>query len=462
MSLRSRLAILFGLVGLVASGLVGAFSFRSTAGQLDQSTDRFLGARASETALAVANATDTNRPNNSGASRRPQRPGRFSDGLPVADDDAIIQYTRPGGLVLTSSLALPSTLASQAAANDRPNRGDASSDPRFEDIEVDGENYRMASVGLADGGVIQVARATGETDQLSATLLWRFLMISAGVGFIAAAVGWFIASRTTAPLRRLATVASDVATTRDFTIDVGDDDERTEEIGRLAVSFRSMLDTLEASRQQQHRLIQDAGHELRTPLTSMRANVALLERAVDLPVAERTEVLAAIGSELIELTSLFDEMIELATDQRDAEIASAPIDLDHVVCNVVATWGRRSDRPITVDSSSAVVLGDLAMLERALTNLVNNADKFSPSGTTIEIVAGGGSISVRDSGPGIPIEERSRVFDRFYRTEATRSMPGSGLGLSIVAQVVQRHGGEVWARDSPSGGADIGFCLPVT
>ena len=444
MSLRSRLAILFGLVGLVASGLVGAFSFRSTAGQLDQSTDRFLGARASETALAVANATDTNRPNNSGASRRPQRPGRFSDGLPVADDDAIIQYTRPGGLVLTSSLALPSTLASQAAANDRPNRGDASSDPRFEDIEVDGENYRMASVGLADGGVIQVARATGETDQLSATLLWRFLMISAGVGFIAAAVGWFIASRTTAPLRRLATVASDVATTRDFTIDVGDDDE------------------LEASRQQQHRLIQDAGHELRTPLTSMRANVALLERAVDLPVAERTEVLAAIGSELIELTSLFDEMIELATDQRDAEIASAPIDLDHVVCNVVATWGRRSDRPITVDSSSAVVLGDLAMLERALTNLVNNADKFSPSGTTIEIVAGGGSISVRDSGPGIPIEERSRVFDRFYRTEATRSMPGSGLGLSIVAQVVQRHGGEVWARDSPSGGADIGFCLPVT
>jgi two-component system sensor histidine kinase MprB len=463
-SLRSRLAILFGLVGLVASGLVGAISFRSTAGQLDQSTDRFLGARASETALAVTNATDTSRPNNGGnggQGRRPQRPGRFTDGLPVADDDAIIQYTGPGGIVLTSSLTLPSTAAAQAAADDRPERDEHSSDPRFEDIEIDGESYRMASVGLAEGGVIQVARATGENDQLSATLLRRFLAIAGGVALMSAAVGWLIASRTTAPLRRLATVASDVATTGDFTTDVGDD-ERTDEIGRLAVSFRSMLDALEASRQQQHRLIHDAGHELRTPLTSMRANVELLERAVDLPVAERTEVLAAIGSELVELSALFDEMIELATDQRDDEIASVPIDLDHIVRDVAATWQRRSDRPITVHSSSSIVMGDPAMLERALTNLVNNADKFSPPGTPIEIVAGEGSVSVRDSGPGIPLEERLRVFDRFYRTEVTRSMPGSGLGLSIVAQVVQRHGGEVWVSDSPSGGADIGFRLPVS
>jgi two-component system sensor histidine kinase MprB len=240
------------------------------------------------------------------------------------------------------------------------------------------------------------------------------------------------------------------------------DDERTDEIGRLAVSFRSMLDALEASRQQQHRLIHDAGHEMRTPLTSMRANVALLERAVDLPADERAEVLAAIGSELVELSSLFDEMIELATDQRDDELASAPLDLDHVVRNVAATWHRRSDRPITVESSSSMVMGDSAMLERALTNLVNNADKFSPPGTPIEIVASEGSVSVRDSGPGIPLEERPRIFDRFYRTEATRSMPGSGLGLSIVAQVVERHGGEVWVSDSPSGGADIGFRLPVS
>jgi two-component system sensor histidine kinase MprB len=99
------------------------------------------------------------------------------------------------------------------------------------------------------------------------------------------------------------------------------------------------------------------------------------------------------------------------------------------------------------------------MLERAVGNLVSNADKFSPPGAPITVVSADGMVSVRDAGPGIPAADRERVFDRFFRSDLTRSMPGSGLGLSIVAQIVERHGGRVWARDAEGGGADVGFQL---
>ena len=187
-------------------------------------------------------------------------------------------------------------------------------------------------------------RSTEETEALQSALLGRFVVIAAAVALAAAGLGWVIAARATAPLRRLSTVASEVAETRDFTTDVGEDG-RNDEIGRLASSFATMLDALEASRVQQHRLIHDAGHEMRTPLTSLRANVAMLERAGDLPPADRDEILGAIRSELIELSDLFDEMIDLATDQRDADMVFEQVDLAWLVGDVRGPLGaaQRSD-----------------------------------------------------------------------------------------------------------------------
>lgn len=458
MSLRSRLAILFGLVALVASALVGAFSFRSTARELRESTDRFLEIRLAETAEAVRDFLVEGRLSRTSTGRtRPDRPVRFDEGLPVAADDAIIQISGPTGVRVTSSMLLPETTNSAELSELAPGR---TTGPviRFDDITIDGESYRMVSQALPQGGVIQVARSTAEADELQSTLVGRFVVIAGLVALAAAALGWLIAARVTAPLRRLSTVASEVAETRDFTTEVGED-ERNDEIGLLASSFSTMLDALEASRRQQHRLIHDAGHEMRTPLTSLRANVAMLERAVDLPPEQRAEILAAVRSELVELSDLFDEMIELATDQRDAAMEVQPVDLAWLVGDVAARWERRSGRPIEVDVAPSVVMADPVMLERAISNLVSNANKFSPPGEPITVVSSDGEVSVRDRGPGIAAEDRERVFDRFYRSEATRSMPGSGLGLSIVAQVVERHGGEVWARSADGGGADVGFRL---
>ncbi|MGA9276365.1 ATP-binding protein, partial [Ilumatobacter sp.] len=442
-----------------ASILVGLISYRSTASELRDSTDGFLDLRATETAQDARDLVADGRTNSGQRGRGSNPPGRIANGLPVADDDAIIQISGPEGNQVTSSVELPSTAKSEELRTRRPTDG-AGQAVVYEDITIDGESYRMVSRSLEQGGVIQVARSTVENDRLLGALVGRFALIAVGVAVLAAILGWLIATRATVPLRRLARVATNVAETRDFNTAVAERD-RTDEIGQLAGSFATMLDALETSRVQQHRLIHDAGHEMRTPLTSLRANVALLERAVDLPPAERAEVLGAIRSELVELGDLFDEMIDLATDRRDGELERERVDLSVVISDVAARWGSRSDRPIELDVESSIVSGDRSMLERSVNNLVNNADKFSPRGTTITIVSSDGSVSVRDHGPGIPVDERSRVFDRFHRSDETRSMPGSGLGLSIVAQTVELHSGSVWAREAVGGGADVGFRLPT-
>lgn len=457
MSLRSRLAILFALVAVTTSALVGAFTFRTTTRELSESIDRFLERRIADTALELRAGAVVDASGSGGQRPRPGRQGRILDGRPVADDDAIIQVSRAGATARSSAVELPVPFG-LASLDEVPERS-----LLVEDIELDGEPFRMGTRSLPSGVVIQVARSTSEIETVRRALVGRFTLITTLVAVLAAGLGWLIASRTTAPLRRLTSVASGVAatgaTSDDLDVDEADA-SRDDEIGRLAAGFRSMLQRLDASREQQHRLIHDAGHELRTPLTSLRMNVELLERAGDLPAAQRDEVLAAIRSELVELGDLFDEMIDLATDQRDVDFRPVPVDLDDVVRAVASRWERRSDRPIEVDSVPAVVSGDPAMLERAVNNLMSNADKFSPPGTAIEIVARDGTVSVRDAGPGIAPEERALVFDRFHRSVATQSMPGSGLGLSIVEQIVRVHGGEVRVSASPAGGADVGFTLP--
>ena len=452
MSLRSRLALIFGLLALVVSVLVSLAAYRSTSAELASATDDFLETRASD-------VSDGRReqPNNSRRDRRQdqQRPTALS-----FDPDAIVQtLDRSGDITASAGGTLPVTDGALDIATARPDRSAPPSED-FEDITLDGESYRMITQSVEGGGAVQVARSTEETEQVLSDLVQRFAIVTIVVALLASAVGWWVARRTTKPLRTLGEVAADVADTQDFSTRI--DIDRGDEIGQLASSFAKMLAALETSREQQHRLIHDASHELRTPLTSLSANVALLERAGTLPADDRAELIAAVKAELGELNELFDELIELATDRYDdVAVPATPVDLDDVVRVTVERWERRIDRPILIDSSSAVVLGDEAMLERALTNLLSNANKFSPTDEPITIVAHGGSVCVRDRGPGIALDDRSRVFDRFYRSDETRSMPGSGLGLAIVAQIVERHGGECWIDEVPGGGAEVGFRLQL-
>lgn len=452
MTLRSRLVLLFGLVALSVSAVVGASSYRATSAEVSASTDDFLQERADDVA-------DGNR-----ASPDGRRGSRDNGGpeLPF-DPDAIVQTTtREGEVNGTSGGELPITDAVERMIDLKPN-GSRRTQGVFEDITIDGEPYRMYTQALPEGGAIQVARSTAEDDDLLRSLLSRFGVIALVATVVASLIGWGLARRTTRPLRRLADVAATVADTGDFSVEVPV--ERSDEIGTLAASMRTMLEALETSREQQQRLVQDASHELRTPLTSLRANVEMLDRiehsSAKISAEDRAAVLDAISAEVAELGSLFNELIDLATDSDDRDAPLELVRLDEIVARAAARWEQRTDRPIVVRAEAVTVNGNEAMLERAVTNLIGNAHKFSPPDEPIDVVARDGFVSVRDGGPGIPEADRQRVFDRFHRAETTRTMPGSGLGLAIVAKIVDHHHGEVWATVSDRGGADVGFRLPV-
>jgi two-component system sensor histidine kinase MprB len=293
-----------------------------------------------------------------------------------------------------------------------------------------------------------------------------FLISGAGV-LVAALAGTVVARGGLRPVQRLTTATERVARTGDLRpIQVAGDDE----LARLTRSFNSMLAAVAASQNQQRRLVADAGHELRTPLTSLRTNLELMlssERpgAPTLSEQDREEINADLRAQLDELTTLIGDLVELARDDTP-EMAVEHVDLTEVVEQALERARRRSGE---VRFQTALqpwtLLGDPGALERAVLNLLDNAGKFSPPGGVVWVVLrpfadGAAVLEISDAGPGIADADLPRVFDRFYRSNEARTLPGSGLGLAIVKQVVERHGGQVYAGRSPQGGAQLTMRLP--
>lgn len=454
LGLAARLALIFAALvaftALITSG-AGAFSTNS---QVRQDIDRFLRDRAEE-------ITDGTRPD-----PRDRRDGRGENGRSrnaggqavvnavadgLADADTEVQLLLITGEVETLGVALPIELADQALVTER---GPA----LLRTVDVEGVDYRMITQHVEGLGAVQIARDLGDTNNLLASIRTRALLIGLVMSAMAALIGWLLARRATEPLRALTASVENVAATQDLTTSVGLD--RSDEIGRLAAGFDRMLKALATSRDQQHRLVQDAAHELRTPLTSIRANVELLTRAPDLDDETRRATLAGIRSELGQLNGLFTEIIELATDARDTP-AHVPIDLADVTAAAIEGFRARSSKAVTLERADSPVVGDRTALERAVTNLLSNADKYSPPASTISVVVGGGTVTVRDSGPGVPSDEIDLVFERFYRSDQARALPGSGLGLAIVAKTVEDHGGRPFITNPAGGGTAAGFTLPT-
>jgi two-component system sensor histidine kinase MprB len=306
--------------------------------------------------------------------------------------------------------------------------------------------------------VLQIGRSLGETEDVLSSLRLRLLLLSL-IGIAAAALlGWAFARRIVRPIERLRDTAERIARTQDLEAPIPATSGG--EVGSLTTSFTTMVDALAVSKRQQQQLVTDASHELRTPLTSLRTNAELLDRPDALNPEQQQRAVHGIRLEVNELTDLVSELVELATDRADDE-APEPVPLQPLADDVAARARRRTGRDITVvtESVPASVLVRPHMVERALTNLVDNAAKYSPA--AIVIAVNGNRIEVRDEGPGIAPIDQPHVFDRFYRSAEARTEPGSGLGLSIVKQVVERHGGTVWAANREGGGAAVGFDLPV-
>ncbi|MBO7934554.1 HAMP domain-containing sensor histidine kinase [Streptomyces antibioticus] len=333
------------------------------------------------------------------------------------------------------------------------------------DVDVGSDVYRVATVALGGGrGAVQVAQEFSDTEDLLRALQQRTLVLMAAVVTAAGLFGWWLARRITHRLVILTAAAEDVARTRRLGVQVpvtGQD-----EVGRLGRAFDRMLGRLAQSEEDQRRLVQDAGHELRTPLTSLRTNISLLRRIDELPPDTRDELVADLTQEARELTDLVNELVDLAAGQSDTE-PPRTLDLADLAEEVAAAVRRRTGRKIVVRASGDTTTdGRPQMLQRALSNLVENATKFDREGREpVEIAVKGPArpgvvrVEVLDRGPGIAETDLTRVFDRFYRAADARSLPGSGLGLSIVREVALSHGGAPFAVRREGGGTVIGFTV---
>ncbi len=327
-----------------------------------------------------------------------------------------------------------------------------------------GEDYRIAAVpSPEDGTALLIAQSLDSQQQVLARLGTVMLVFGLLGVAVAGAAGWAVASNGLRPVRRLTRSVERIARTEDLTpMPVEGDDE----IARLAGAFNQMLGALAASRDRQRQLVADAGHELRTPLTSLRTNLDLLSQAESgdlgpaLPSETRRELIEDVRAQIEELTTLIGDLVQLARDDGVAPAVEA-VDLAGVVENAVARVRLRAP---TVHLDAEVepwwVVGDAGTLERAVTNLLDNAAKWSPAGGTVTARMHQGVLTVDDEGPGVHEPDRPHVFERFWRAEESRSMPGSGLGLSIVQQAAHRHSGDVEVTRSPTGGARFVLTLP--
>lgn len=306
-----------------------------------------------------------------------------------------------------------------------------------------------------------------ETEKTLNDLALVLLLVS-GIGVIGAgAAGLAVARAGLRPVDKLTEAVEHVARTEDLAVRIPVDEDSDDEIARLSRSFNSMTTSLANSRELQQQLIADAGHELRTPLTSLRTNVELLTRSEEtgrpIPPADRKALLASVKAQMTELASLIGDLQELSRSegQRGERVQVVSLQ-DTVEAALRRARLRGPELTITADVQPWYVQSEPSALERAIVNILDNAVKFSPEGGTIEVQLTHGVLTVRDHGPGIPADELPHVFDRFWRSPSARALPGSGLGLSIVARTVEQAGGEVTLAHAPGGGTVATVRIPGT
>jgi two-component system, OmpR family, sensor histidine kinase MprB len=328
----------------------------------------------------------------------------------------------------------------------------------FRDVTIGGVHARVYTTQLQGGEAVQGVTSLEQVDHTLGRLSIALLLISLGGVAIAVWLGWLVARAALRPVRTLTDAAEHVARTRDLSRRIEADG--SDELSRLGASFNTMLEALDDSQRAQRQLVADASHELRTPLTSLRTNVEVLAEADALPREDRDRLLHDVVAQLDEFTVLVTDLVDLARGDEPAEIKQ-DVRLDHLVREAVERARRRApDKRFTTDLSPTLVVGVYGRLDRAVTNLLDNAAKWGPPGGEIEVAVADGELTVRDHGPGIDDSDLPFVFDRFYRAPTARGLPGSGLGLAIVRMVAAAHGGEVVAEPAEGGGALLRFRIP--
>ena len=443
MSLRWKLMLLLVVIVGGVTTLVGIISYQSTEDRMMIEIDNSL-TKASNVLLNRRDSSRPGRENNSGMIVIPDRP--------LGIEQYVVQLTDRNGNILAATVGIaipPMRLSVDNQGVERPVIATLTG--------ADGIQYRVRAEGFSVG-IVQLGRDLSEVENVLTDLRSRTVLTGVIVALLSAILGWVIAASMTSRLRKLSVAAEHVATTGKFDVDTPSSGR--DETARLARSFKEMLEALSRSKEQQKRLVQDAGHELRTPLTSMRTNLDVMRRHPNMDQAMREQIMIDLERDAGDMAALVEEVVAIAAERHSNELPE-PIEMKSVTQSIVERASRRSSRDIVVKADDSIVIANHHMFDRAVSNLIDNALKFDTSSQQIELTIHDGSLTVSDRGIGIPEDEVQLIFERFHRSAASRSMPGSGLGLSIVADFAHAHDGSVFARNRDGGGAEIGFSLPT-
>jgi signal transduction histidine kinase len=297
---------------------------------------------------------------------------------------------------------------------------------------------------------------------------WRQLLIAGAVAAaVALGVARWLARGMTQPLRDMAKAARQM--------ERGDYRQRVvtasrDEVGQLAVAFNRMSSELERLEQGRRELVANVSHELKTPISALRAHLENLLDGVEQPNPETLEVMLAQSERL---GRLVDQLLELSRlESGELPLRREEVRLRPLVSRVLSEIEvARADRDVElvqeVPEDLPPVFADAERVHQVLFNLLDNAVRFTPSGGRVRVTAdrhnGSVDVAVHDTGPGIAPEHLTRVFERFYRVDTSRSRDGggTGIGLAIARSVVEAHGGRIWAESEPGRGSRFTFELPV-
>lgn len=333
-----------------------------------------------------------------------------------------------------------------------------------------GAPARVAMQRFPDGSVLVVGRDLSPLYDLQRTLALGLLAVTL-LGGVAA---WFLAGRAVRvslrPVTRFvqyaeaAAVAGTVAGTEVPLSPPVPGHRDHDELARLARAVAALLASLKQSQDRLQQLVADAGHELRTPLSSLRNNVALLRRSRRLgrPLPEEREqlLLRDLEEQTVELSDLVDDLIDLPSHY-GRPLDHHPVRFDETVRRAAARAARRShDHHVAVGAQPWIVEGNETALERAVVNLLDNAIKFSPRDSHVDVDLRDGVLTVSDRGRGLTDVEAAQAFQRFWRAPSARSLPGGGLGLAMVADVAASHGGEAYLTPRSGGGCVATLRVP--
>ncbi|MEY4008159.1 MAG: hypothetical protein RLZZ467_1226, partial [Gemmatimonadota bacterium] len=441
MTLRTRLTLVVVVMVLVSGIAIAATGTWTTRRELYRQAELTLMTEADRLAIRPpfarirlidaygdVGATEMGTPPATGPrndpGRGPNGPGR-APAPPLPQERSIQNLDRLGRVDASAGYSLPVTERDRAIAI---SGGEATRTLRV----PSGPHLMVVTVG-ARSGAVMFARDLTEIDATVGRLRTQAILICAVGVFLAALIGLLITRRAMRPIEGLTDDVTRRADTPDDLTPLAGA-PRGDEVGRLTAGYNRLLASLAASRDQQQALVADTSHELRTPITSLRTSIELLHRAPDLPEDTRAELLANAVAELEELTHLVDEIVLLASGG-GADGPMDDCDLGAIVTTAVERTRRRATGPVTLEVVPCTVRGRATALERAITNLLDNARKWSPEGATIEVTVDAGRVLVRDHGPGVPAEDRERLFDRFARGRDAERVTGSGLGLAIVRAV---------------------------